>query len=279
VLSGLVVFASYALLIDVWRRLVGASASVPFWRAAHVFFVSSLGKYVPGKVWALGAMAVLARREGVPAAVGASAAILNQLVNLAAGFVVVAVTGARALPVMWPAAAWAVPVFAALGALALVALPVALPRLTATVARRLGRQDAAVVTPGALWYAVASNAIAWFLYGAAFHLFVLALGVGGGGDWLTSVAVFTGSYVLGYLFLLAPGGIGVREVVMGAALTGLHLATPAQAAVVAFGSRLWLTVLEIAPGALFIAHDAATRSTRSRPHDVPTRRPGPGDRT
>ena len=54
----------------------------------------------------------------------------------------------------------------------------------------------------------------------------------------------------------------VREGAMIAGLTGLGLATAPQATVLAVASRLWLTVLEIAPGLLFLARDAALRSPR-----------------
>jgi hypothetical protein len=278
-LSGAVVFVAYALLIDVWRRLADRGGSpVPFGRAAYVWFVSSLGKYVPGKLWAIGAMGLLAQREGVPPALAATAAILNQIVNLAAGFVVVALAGAPVVSRVWPGSRWLVVGVAGLSAIGLLLLPAVVPRAAAFVARRTGRGTEVAVRPAAVWYAVASNVIAWLLYGVAFHLLSLAIGAGRGGDWLTSTTVFTASYVLGYLALFAPGGLGMREAAMGTALTGLQLATPAEAAVLAVASRLWLTVLEVAPGALFIAHDAATRTSRSRLHDVPTRRPGPHDR-
>jgi uncharacterized membrane protein YbhN (UPF0104 family) len=74
------------------------------------------------------------------------------------------------------------------------------------------------------------------------------------------LAVFTGSYLAGYLALFAPGGIGVREVVLVTAMVQYGLATTAQAEVIAFASRLWLTVLEIVPGLVFLP-GAATRST------------------
>ena len=50
----------------------------------------------------------------------------------------------------------------------------------------------------------------------------------------------------------APGGIGVREVSMHALLVGAALATPAEATLLVVASRLWLTVLEILPGALLL---------------------------
>jgi hypothetical protein len=51
-LSGIVVLATYALLIEVWRRILGEwHATISFADAARIWCVSNLGKYVPGKVW------------------------------------------------------------------------------------------------------------------------------------------------------------------------------------------------------------------------------------
>jgi len=134
------------------------------------------------------------------------------------------------------------------------------------VARVLRRE---VAVPALGWrplgVAVAVNVASWLLYGAAFRLLATAFfpPADSAGDWLPYVAVFTGSYLAGYLALLVPGGLVVREGAMIAGLTGLGLATAPQATVLAVASRLWLTVLEIAPGLLFLARDAALRSPRS----------------
>lgn len=258
--SGALVLATFWVQINVWRALVaGGGVAVPFWRAARIWCISNLGKYVPGKVWGIAAMGVLAEREGVPPATAGAAAVINQLVNLGAAFAVVAMCGARTLPLMWPGAGALVWALVALGVVGLLLLPVLLPWAVALVARRTGRGGGLRVAGAAIWLAIGANVAVWVLQGLGFHLLAVALGAGWTDDWLASVAIFTGSYVLGYLAVFAPGGLGVREVVMGAAFAGLGLATPVQVTVAAIGSRLWLTVLEILPGALFLARDAATR--------------------
>ena len=124
--------------------------------------------------------------------------------------------------------------------------------------------------PRTVWFAVAASAVAWVMYGVAFQL--LTLGVLGSAPGATSlyVAVFTGSYVLGFIVLIAPAGLGVREVSMGAALAKAGFAV-SNATVLVIVSRLWLTVLEIAPALAFLAH-AAVRATRA---NVSERSPSP----
>jgi hypothetical protein len=65
-LATIIVFLTYALLIETWRRVLMASGeTLPFMVAARIWFVSNLGKYVPGKVWSIAAMTVMAREQSV----------------------------------------------------------------------------------------------------------------------------------------------------------------------------------------------------------------------
>jgi hypothetical protein len=48
--SGVLVLATYLILIEAWRATLRVwSQSLPFMSAARIWFVSNLGKYVPGK--------------------------------------------------------------------------------------------------------------------------------------------------------------------------------------------------------------------------------------
>jgi glycosyltransferase 2 family protein len=62
------VLLTYALLIEGWRRVLGAwDSHLPFPQAARIWFLSNLGKYVPGNIWSLTAMGVMARERGLSA--------------------------------------------------------------------------------------------------------------------------------------------------------------------------------------------------------------------
>jgi hypothetical protein len=176
------------------------------------------------------------------------------LVNILVGFGVVAATGAESFGTIGvnPSALW-IP----LGLLAAVtaSLPWTLKSLVRFTGRVTGRPvDAPNLPAAAVWLAAAGCTTAWVLYGLAFQqLAIGVLGPAAAGDAWAYVAVFTLSYLLGFLTLFAPGGIGVREVAMGAMLTGAGLTTGAEATILVVASRLWLTVLEIVPGVLFLA--------------------------
>ncbi|MEP6692041.1 MAG: hypothetical protein ABJD07_12855, partial [Gemmatimonadaceae bacterium] len=135
----------------------------------------------------------------------------------------------------------------------------------------LRRPVAAVrVPPRVIWLAALGTTIAWLAYGVAFALFSRALLTEPHralpGVLLPYIAVYACAYVIGYLFLPAPAGLGVREGVLVAGMTALGLATEPEAIVIAFASRLWLTMLEVVPGLLLLAYTGLRRGPR---HDTP----------
>lgn len=267
-LSSVIVLATWTLLIETWRRVVEAWQNSLTWiTAARIWFVSNLWRYVPGKVWQIGAMGVMAQRAGVSPVAATGSALLVNLVSLIAGFGVVVATGAGALLPRGSAAGVAVAV------IAIAATPWMLPRVARLASRATGR---AIVLPAlpvtGIWIAVVGSTLAWLTYGLAFR--ALAAGVlpdagglasAGDGNLAQWIAVYCFSYLVGYLFLPAPGGLVAREVALVAAMTQLNLATEAQATILAIVSRLWLTVLEVAPGTLILLGGAL--------------RPAPSDRS
>lgn len=254
-LSCAVVLVAYALLIETWRLvLVGWGATIPFGTAAQIWWVAGLGKYVPGKVWAVGTMAILAQREGVRVVRATGSSFVVTIVNTLAGFMVLAVVGGRAFRL--PPAA--VATMASISALLLIAPPL-FPRFAAVISRLTRRTLELPPLPRRYILLVAGTSIiAWVMYGFAFQL--LAAGITGQptGASSTYIATFTGSYLSGFLALFAPGGLGVRELVMAEALVaGGH--TRGAAWLLAVASRLWLTVLEVAPALIILAAQAARR--------------------
>lgn len=271
--SGVLVLGTHALLVQTWRLMLRAwGAEMSFWSAARVWSVSNLGKYVPGKIWQITAMAAMATRAGVSAVVSTGSALLGTIINIACGIAIVVVVGWNWLDRIRDDARVVAMVLLGLCVLGLLALPFLVPRLNAIVARMTGRLVAFEAPPARIIVvAIAGNLLAWIMYGLAFMWLVSGvLGESAGAPW-QYIAVYAASYVVGYLVLFLPGGIGVREGVMAVLLTSLSLATPKQALLVAGASRIWLTLLEIVPGLLFVAHDAARRRPTDRlPEDVPT---------
>lgn len=252
--ASVLVLATYALLIETWRRtLVAWGARLAFNDASRIWNVSNLGKYVPGKIWQVTAMTMMLQRRGVPLATSSGAAVVVTLANLVVGFSIVLLLGASTLDVV-PGGPTAIAIAVALGAAGLLAAPALVPRLSSLAARLLRRDPPAVAMPAAaVWWSVAGCAVAWLLYGVAFRLFVVGVLGEARGSLASYVVVYTGSYLIGYIALFVPGGLGVRELALTASLPALGLATPPEAVLLTVASRLWLTALELIPGLTYLA--------------------------
>jgi uncharacterized membrane protein YbhN (UPF0104 family) len=259
--SAVIVLGVYALLVQTWRvLLVEANESLSFWRAARIWSISNLWRYVPGKLWQIPAMSELARRDNVSPAAAAGSAVLNTVLNIATGLAIVLVLGWRWLDRINPNARVVAIALMIVAVIGLAFLPFVLTRFSSWVVRLSGR-EVRLTSPPVRTIAVATtgNLIAWTMYGIAFMWLVRGvIGDAPGATW-QYVAVYCASYVVGYLVLIAPGGIGPREGVMVALLPSLGLATPKQALLIAGASRVWLTILEIVPGVLFLARDISRR--------------------
>ncbi len=261
-------FATYALLIEVWRRILAEwRAQVSFGDAARIWFVSNLGKYVPGKVWQILAMGSMAREIDVQPTAAAGSAILSTVVNIAMGGVVAVVAGWKALDAVTQGHA-ALGIVLAIALMAGVLLvPAALPPMIRVAERLTGRTLALGDLPRrAVYIAIVGNIFAWVMYGWSFQLLVRGVLGSATGSLAQYTAAYAVSYIIGYLVFLIPGGVGPREIALIASLKAMGLANPKEAAVIAVTSRLWLTVLEILPGLLYLARRPG-RAMTSTPRD------------
>jgi len=243
------VVAVYIVHALLWRRITAALTHVnpPVRNALRVYFVSSLGRYLPGKLWQLAGMAALSAEAGIPPAGAIAASILAQVAFMT--------TGALLLAVLLPAYGLAA-LLAGLGLLAVVIGTFVIlstergGKLRHRLAERLGPKlgsalemvDRVRPRAAAAWwvYYLAS----WILLGSAFALFVIAFEPAAAGNAIHLAGTVAASYLLGYMTPL-PAGIGAREGVMAVLLTAVL--PPAAAVVVSACSRLWFTAGELLP--------------------------------
>jgi len=233
-LAALIVFATYALLVAAWTTVIaGWRERLPYRSAVRIWTLSNLGRYLPGKVWSIAGLVVLAQREGVAAWAAVGAAVAMQAIATGSGVAVAAAAapGSLSAPALIAAAAVAA---------ATIALLVS-PPAVARVARLTGRELrplplGAVVTAGAV------TSVSWVAYGLSF--WCLARGVLGPTPLTLGPAtgVFAAGYLVGLLALFAPGGVGVREAIFVALLT--PAVGSGGAIVLSVASRVLLTVTE-----------------------------------
>ena len=245
---------SYALVACLWGFALGRAAGTPLPAGARIWFLSNLARYVPGNVWSYVGAVELARREGVARRTTLAVMALTQVLSVAVALLV-------GLPVLLAERA-------RLGRPALLGmLTVALVSAAAVVFRRrlleLARRRFPELEPGDLTPSASTVALLvvgyaayWLLTGLAFAVFVRSLYPLPAAEVPLAAAAYAAAYAAGFLSLLTPAGLGVREGVLVVALAPVLPAGPAL--VVALLSRLWMMLAELAGAG--VAHLAARRT-------------------
>lgn len=267
-LSTLMLVAVYLLHAALWRRItadVGGGRTGT--RAAlHAYFVSSLGRYIPGRLWQLAGLAVLAGRAGLAPSRALAASLFAQLGFLTTGLLFLGLTlpdlagrmgteTTRGLNPILLASALAVAVAVLIWLLGATRLG---RSMHGWVERRLGtrmgqRAAAALaiadeVEPRRALLWASGYAASWLLFGAAFVVFVRAFVPVPAAHVVATAGTVAAAYLAGYLFFLTPAGLGMREAAMGLLLA--QFLAPGAAAVIAVLSRVWFTAGELLPLAL-----------------------------
>ncbi len=249
-LSAIIVWAMYGVLILAWRAmLAGWGERLSAWEAARIWTVSSLGKYVPGKVWAIAGMALMARQAGVAPWAATASAVIIQAMAVGTGALVVGAAGREAIEGGHPgatAALWLVAVASA-AALALLAWPPLVRRLIRMVTIA---PPSASPAAGPILLGLGANLAAWLGYGLALWILAHATLPAVSLDLRAAIGSFAASYLAGLLVLLAPGGLAVREGVLVLMLQG-SLGW-GRAAALAIASRLLLTLTELGAAVPFL---------------------------
>lgn len=189
--------------------------------AIRAYFVGHLGKYVPGKAWALALRTLLVRGDGVRLGIAALTAAYETLTAMASGALLAAVL------LTWEAGREGL-VWRALGLLALAGIPI-LPGVFNRLVRRTAapflRSDAEPLPPlrnRTLFAGLGMTAFGWVLFGVSLWATIEAVrpdDVAWGPVPLTRCVAFVAvAYVAGFLTLPAPGGLGVREFILQQAL-------------------------------------------------------------
>jgi uncharacterized membrane protein YbhN (UPF0104 family) len=247
VLSCTVLLLGYLYSASLWGLMVRelGGPEVRTLATLRIFFTANLGRYLPGKVWQLAGLAYLARSEGVTTPTATSAALLGQLMSLAGATLIgLGVLLGRDLGGV-VSGEWVAGALMAL--LVVLTFPVILRPLLTKLVRRAPGAETGPLWPdrafGVRWLGL--YGVSWILQGGAFWLLVLGLGLEL--NPLQGVAIFPAAYLLGYVAIFAPAGIGVRE---GFLIVFLNPILGAGGAGVAVVARLWTTVVELAPALL-----------------------------
>jgi len=254
--SFLLLCATLLFMVFLWRgllRILGARVS--FSSAVRIFSVSSLGRYLPGKVWQVVGMVYLSKKEGVRTEAGVWAALLAQMLAVLAGFglsmVVLFLEQERVLAPLLKQIGWQhVSLWWMLIPLAVILIalhPRILEKLTNWMLKLLKREPIRfrLSYAGLLGFFLL-YVLSWVLYGVAFFMFINSLTPLALTNLTAVTGIFTVAYIVGLLAIFVPGGLGVREGLLVMLLEGILLAGQSSVATpIALAQRLWFTAAEL----------------------------------
>lgn len=253
--------------------LVGVGATYPMWRetlkglgvtlpvrdGARVYFVTQIGKYLPGSVWPAVMQMEAGRRRGATRAKMLWANLATILISCAVGLSVAAVLlpvyDRHALNHYW----W--------GLLALPLLmaslhPRVLPWILDRALQVLHRPPTGErLTLRCELRAAGWSLLSWAGLGAQVAVLVVASGSPGFGPVALSVGAMGLAVPLGILFIPAPAGAGIRDVVLLLVLAAVMDSGRAVAVVV--GSRAILVLCDVLLAAAAGLAGAGRRERRS----------------
>ncbi len=215
-----------------WRaclRLLGTDP--PVLATLRSYYVGQLGKYVPGGIWPVVGRAEMARRQGIPGQTSYGSTLLSLgLTYLAAALTAVAGLFMTAAPV----GAFPLVAVAILG-VGISALHPRAIRIALDLLQRVSRRQVALPIP--TWRRSVKLLLlhvpAWLAIGAA--TWILGVALDPGTPSFTNVLFATSlAWLIGFVAIPVPGGLGVREAVFVATATSFTtLGTASAVAVLA----------------------------------------------
>lgn len=265
VLSMVSVVVAHFFGTHVWRLLMSDQGHrVPTRLAVQVFFISQLGKYLPGNVGQFIGRGVLAKSTGIPVGVAVGTAVFEGIWNL----VISASLALLATVLLWDlhASQTAAPAFASklvwILPLALVApwlgIKVVngfLPRLSMKIGGgqmlRLPRLRTALLV--SLLILVNFMQQGFIVKLQAEYLFASP-----DVDWFSIALLYSSAWVVGYVVPGSPGGLGVREAMM------VLLLTPVTGAAVAAGLAVSMRLTTLLGDALTVLLGFVGRHLQAR---------------
>lgn len=254
-----IIFLSIATLLEIfiqfggvyiWKKLINSlGANITYRKCIKIWFTSALGRYLPGKAWQMVGMIWLLSKQGISSEISVTASIFVQLYSLIPGMVIGIISIIFIIPLL--NVTWTIVILILLIIFTIsFAHPKVIGKITEYLAKKRGKQiTLSGISLFSSFLYILTYFGYWIIRGVAFFFFVRT--------WLPVpldmifilISIFTASYVSGLLFLLSPGGIGVREGIMQKLLEEVFKncdkITAGITSAVIILNRIWLTLIEM----------------------------------
>lgn len=221
--AGLLYLATHTLWGTFWWQLLRSQHAHVSWAVGmRAYFLSQLGKYVPGKVWVI-VLRMSLLGGVVPRRVVAITGVYETLTSMAAGGVI----GAALFPYLAGGQGVIPGGAVALGSIALVPLlALGLNRFAARLVAKRKEPGAPPLPVPPVWLlavGLVQASVGWCFLALSLGLVLRGIAPNppawGGTEFIQELAATAVMYVAGFVVLFAPGGVGARELVLQQALT------------------------------------------------------------
>lgn len=241
-----------------WRKIVilVSSVNLSLLESFAQLSLVNLGKYLPGKIWGMLARGShMSQRHGVATEQIFQATYLEQLFLLISGLALAAMLAGVLFNSQW---SWGLAALAIAGVVLGGYYNDGMLRLISSIYARVARNKHRPLLPLTLplphyYLYLMLYGVVWVLLGLVFSgLYLSFFSVDLSMRMLaTLVLASTAAFILGFLAIFAPGGVGVREAVSSAVLASQM---PVQDAVLlSLLFRLWTVTVEVTAGGVLIA--------------------------
>lgn len=232
-----------------WIVLLYLNSRQTMMKTSGIYFISQIAKYLPGGIWAFPGRAVAYQAIGVDKV----ASILSVMREVIVLFLGAAVMGLLGLLQGLPMSEW-INLTTLLGLLICIVLVVLtqIPAFWKLIQRiKFFQRINLTVVPNEqsnldlrwLGYSLFVSLTYWLVTGIGFYYIVTAVTPSANSlTWLQASSIFSLAWCVGFVVVIAPAGIGVRESALALLLS--PILPVSEALSVAIIARLWWTVSE-----------------------------------
>jgi uncharacterized membrane protein YbhN (UPF0104 family) len=243
ILSLIFLVLMFLIFVRAWQKIVRAlGGDISYRFAFWVMAASQTAKYVPGGVWFALGRVYMAKDDKLPAATIGVSVIIETGLTFLAGILLFFPALSLARPENLVNYLLLIPVFLFF---LLVLYPPVLERLV-NIGLKIFRRRAARIelSYGSLLGIAVYYLGLWLAQIVGYFLLINAIYPISLSQLPALAAVYIISWMAGFIIILAPGGLGVREGTMTLLLSSI---IPSALAIgISFLSRVWITVFEIA---------------------------------
>ena len=242
-------FVSFILLLFVfifnpiaWMKILNEmKENINYRKSFAILYASQLGKYLPGRVWSYIAQMYLSAREGISGEKTLISSVLFQVISSATSVYAFVIS-----LLFWDNLSLflrisLVILVSVLGLLVLSSG--ALNWVVNFVVNKIFKRNIRLnFSSTSIVYVVLILVISWIAYGVAYYHFLNSFYSINLVTGIKFTGIYTISWLIGYLSLLTPGGLGIRE---GVQVYLLNMFIPLPVSIIiSLSCRIWLTIGE-----------------------------------